>query len=251
MKKIHGFAINQIYAVIPIIFVLICFQLPCTAASLPDIGMITMVKGEIIYWNNNVNEKKQAAQGFMKVRPDDEFRLAADSELQLIFFANGRKEIWKGPAELKLSEAMGQLADKNEKNDKLTVVQIPTKVVNEVRRISPLIDPAKLHRSGSYAIRGYQVEKLPVEKLSLKSASLDIEEREELDSVKQTYDALSLSSASNDITPELYLFSILADYEQFEDIKQILVKMKKKQPGNPGIEQLEDWLRNQALKQKG
>jgi len=252
MKKIHGFISNRIFTVILILFVLFCFQSPCTAASLPDIGMITMLKGEITYWNTIVKEKEKPAQGFMKVRPDDEFKLASNSELQLIFFSTGRKEIWKGPAELKLSESMGKLTGANQKSNNLQVIKLPAAVVNEIRRVSPLIDPTKLHRSGAFAIRGVNaMEPIPIEKLSLKSASLDIEEKEEINAVKQTYKTLVISSSSDDITPELYLFSVLADYDQFEDIKQLIIKMKEKQPDNPGVEQLVQWLRDQAAKQKG
>lgn len=250
MKKINKPGKNCVLKILTILLTLAGTCAFCAAAALPDIGMITRINGEINYWNKTVDEKAKPAQGFMKVRPGDEFKLTSDSELQLIFFSNGRKEVWKGPASLKLSENGGQLTDGNNKNNKLEVTQLPGAVVNEVRRISPLIDPSKLHRSGSAAVRGVnKTAKIPIEKISLKSAVLDIEEKEEINAVKQVYNTLLVSSSSDDITPELYLFSVLADYDQFDDIKELVIKMKKKQPENPGVEQLIQWLRDQSERQ--
>ena len=247
MKKGHTLLKKCFCKIVMSLFCLLSFYSICGAASLPDIGMITRLSGKINYWNKTVNEKTKPAEGFMKVRPDDEFKLTTDSELQLIFFSNGRKEVWKGPAKLKLGKTGGELTDGNNKNNKLEVTQLPSAVVNEVRRISPLIDPTKLHRSGSSAVRGVnKISKTPIEKIALKSADLDIEEKEEIDAVKQIYKTLLTSSSSDDITPELYLFSVLADYDQFNDIKELIIKMKKKQPENPGVEQLTQWLREQA-----
>jgi len=251
MKKKQSVIINRIYKSFLILIILLAVQSLCLASSVPDIGMITKLSGEITYWNKTVKEDSKPAQSFMKIRSGDEFKLESDSELELIFFSNGRKEIWKGPAELKLSETSGQIKGGGQ-NNKLQAAQLPAAVVNEVRKISPLIDPAKLHRSGSSSLRGLNTkEKLPVEKISLKSATLDIEKKEEINSAKQIYKTLASSSSSDDITPVLYLFSVFADYDQFEDIKNLIIKMKEKQPDNPGVEQLAEWLREQAEKQQG
>ena len=49
----------------------------------------------------------------------------------------------------------------------------------------------------------------------------------------------------DDITSELYLFSVMADYDQFEDMQLLLKRMREKQPGEPVIDQLAVWLNSQ------
>ncbi len=74
---------------------------------------------------------------------------------------------------------------------------------------------------------------------------LDDEEKEAVNAAKETYKALVESSDKDDITPELFLFSFLAEYDRFDDMKSLIKTMRMKQPENKEINRLEKWLNDQ------
>lgn len=119
---------------------------------------------------------------------------------------------------------------------------LPETVSKEMQRISPLIDPEKLHRSGSTTVRG---KKIRPESVSTKSALLTEEERSIVEAARNTYKTLGQGLDSDDITPELYLFSVLADFDQSEEMDSLLKRMREKQPGAPVIDRLAAWLDSQ------
>ncbi|MFH0729970.1 MAG: hypothetical protein V2B19_26965 [Pseudomonadota bacterium] len=211
-------------------------------AAVSDIGMVTRLDGKVTFWNDTDGQARQAAQNFMKVRSDDRFDLEAGAQLQLVFFASGRKELWKGPSSLKMGGA-GCVAMETGKTALPPQVTImPETVSKEMQRISPLIDPEKLHRSGSTTVRG---KKSRSEGVTAKSALLTDEERRLVEAARNTYKTLGQGFDSDDITPELYLFSVLADYDQSEEMDSLLKRMREKQPGAPVIERLTTWLNSQ------
>ena len=53
------------------------------------------------------------------------------------------------------------------------------------------------------------------------------------------------NSSKNDITPELFLFSVLADYDQFLEMSKLIETMNKKQPDNSTTRELTLWLEKQ------
>ncbi len=48
---------------------------------------------------------------------------------------------------------------------------------------------------------------------------------------------------ADDVTAELFLFSVLSDYGQFSEMKKLLEIMRKKQPDNENIVLLAKWLK--------
>jgi hypothetical protein len=221
----------------------ICFFTSSSYAAVTDIGMVTRLDGKVIYWNDADSKTQQAAQNFMKVRIDDRFDLDAGAQLQLVYFASGRKELWKGPSSLKMTGSGGEVvttAGKTAPSPQVTL--LPESVSKEMQRISPLVDPEKLHRSGSTIVRG---KKSKPEGTSSKLTTLTDEEKKVVDAARKTYKSLAEGSDSDDITPELYLFSVLADYDQSEEMVSLLKRMREKQPRDAAVDRLEAWLTSQ------
>ena len=74
-------------------------QNPVQAQTLPpDVGLVTQLSGDTTYWNEGYQKTPEKAQVFMKVRKGDHFKVSGGSVVQVVYFQNGRKETWKGPA---------------------------------------------------------------------------------------------------------------------------------------------------------
>ncbi len=234
---IKGYAVSFIFTW----GMILIFTGICMATGPKDVGMVTMLKGNVKYHNKN-KDKKHAAQNFMKVRTNDTMILGKNSEIQIIYFVNGKKETWQGPAHIKIGEKGASIIGDSAKNQKPVITKLPSLVAKELKKISPLVDPSKLHRSGSSLVRGKALEK---KKAAPLPPPLDDEEKEAVKAAKETYNALLKSSGEDDITPELFLFSFLAEYDRFDDMRSLLKTMRKKQPENKEIDRLEKWLNDQ------
>lgn len=90
-------------------------------AAVSDIGMVTRLDGKVTFWNDTDGQARQTAQNFMKVRSDDRFDLESGAQMQLVFFASGRRELWKGPSSLKMAASNSE------------VIEIPGKTVLPLR----------------------------------------------------------------------------------------------------------------------
>ena len=49
-------------------------------------------------------------------------------------------------------------------------------------------------------------------------------------------------AAKDDITPEFYLLTILADYNQRDEMAKVLAEARKRAPGHPALGKIETWL---------
>jgi len=220
----------------------VCCCTGVSFAAVSDIGMVTRLEGNVSFWNDTDGQAHQTAQNFMKVRAEDRFDLEADAKLQLVFFESGRRELWQGPSRLKMTGSGGSVIETGKKAPSPQVTLLPENVSKEMQRISPLIDPEKLRRSGSTTVRG---KKSRSESASSKLAVLTEEERRVVEAGRKTYQDLAEKLDADDITPELYLFSVLADYDQYEEMDSLIKRMREKQPGAPVIDQLTMWLNSQ------
>ncbi|MGE0085624.1 MAG: hypothetical protein AB7S75_14540 [Desulfococcaceae bacterium] len=209
---------------------------PAEAGSVPDVGMVTLLKGKVTYWNDTAGQDQADAVNFMKIRQDDQFRLGPDACIGLIFFASGRRETWDGPAHFRLLDTGGNaMMGKNPR-----VNQLPVTAVREIRRISPLVDPSRIQRSGYEQSRGTP-EKNPG-RPEFKSDILDADEKKAVAAARQVYEQLRSFSEPDDIGPELYLFNILSDYDQYAEMDRLLAVMRGKQGNMAGAEGLAEWL---------
>jgi hypothetical protein len=209
----------------------------------PDVGIITQLSGEVTYRNEEYQKTPEKAQAFMKIFQGDYFQVEAKAMIQLVYFLNGRKETWKGPAAFIVGEAQSRAKSEKGMQAQPEVKMLPSGVLDGVRRVPVLLRRAGLSRSGIMQVRG-PGESSPKSKVSSEK------ERAEIALAKENYRTLRNQSKEEDITPELYLLGILANYDQFEEMEKVIKDTLKKLPNNEVLKKLEEWVRTQKTQPK-
>lgn len=218
----------------------------CTSARADtppaDVGLLTRISGEVSLIETDDPEDLLPAEPFMKVRAGDIFRLEESAVLQIVYFATGRKETWKGPARFRAGEKAGDAVDSDD--DALppspTVAEMSGEVTQEVRRVAMVLDPSRLYRTGSVQFRSSgKPDRIP------RSKPLSADARDDLNEARQVYAKLLQEAAPEDITAELYLFGVLSDLGQYEEMARLIDVMRWKQPANPRIDRLNNWIQQQ------
>jgi hypothetical protein len=196
-------------------------------AQSSDVGLVNQLSGEVAYLAQGGTQSK--AQAFMKVRQGDRFTLPAGAQLRLVYFSGSRQETWKGPASFKAgtqqSEALsGQVAE---------AAQLPSDVAQKIAQVPNLVQIAKLGRSGGIAVRG-----------GGKPGRLSSEQQAEVSQAKATYAQMRQKASAEDITPELYFYSVLQDHLLYDEMKTVTEEMLKRQPGNPEAQELAAYVKS-------
>jgi hypothetical protein len=197
------------------------------SAQSNDVGLVNQLSGDVSYASQGGTQSK--AQPFMKVREGDRFTLASGAQLRLVYFNGSRQETWKGPASFKAgtqqSDALsGQAAEAS---------QLPSGVAQRIAQVPNLVQIAKLGRSGGIAVRG-----------GGKPGRLSSEQKAEVNQAKTAYTQMRQKASAEDITPELYYYSVLQDHLLYEDMKLVTDEMLKRQPGNPEAQELAAYVKS-------
>jgi hypothetical protein len=209
----------------------------------PDVGIVTQLSGDVTYKNEEYQKTPDKAQAFMKIFQGDYFQVEAKATLQLVYFLSGRKETWKGPAAFTVGEAQSRAKGEKGMQVQPEVKILPSGILEGVRCVPALLRRAGLSRSGIMQVRGLgestQKSKVPIQ-----------EERAEIAMAKENYRNLRNQTKEEDITPELYLLGILANYDQFEEMEKVIKDTLKKLPNNEALKKLEAWVRTQKIQPK-
>lgn len=197
------------------------------SAQSSDVGLVNQLSGDVAYAAQGGTQSK--AQAYMKVRQGDRFTLPAGAQLRLVYFNGSRQETWKGPASFKAgnqqSEALsGQAAD---------AAQLPSGVAQKIAQVPNLVQIAKLGRSGGIAVRG-----------GGKPGRLSAEQQAEVTQAKANYAQMRQKAPAEDITPELYFYSVLQDHLLYGEMKTVTDEMLKRQPGNPEAQELAAYVKS-------
>ena len=207
----------------------------------PDVGIITQLSGGVTYRNEEYQKTPEKAQAFMKILQGDYFQLEAKAMVQLVYFRSGRKETWKGPAAFIAGEVQSQVKSEKGIQAQPEVKILPVGVSEGMRRVPVLLRRAGLSRSGIMQVRG------PGESFQ-KSKELSEEKQKEIAMAKENYRNLRNQTKDDDLTPELYLLGILANYDQFEEMEKVIKDALKKQPDNEVLKKLEEWVQTQIIR---
>ncbi len=196
------------------------------SAQSSDVGLVNHLSGEVAYAGQGADQSK--AQAFMKVRQGDRFTLPAGAQLRMVYFNGSRQETWKGPASFRAgarqSEAIsGQLAD---------AAQLPSGVAHKIAQVPKLVQIAKVGRSGGIALRGGKPGRLSSEQLA------------EVSRAKTNYAQMRQKASVEDITPELYFYSVLQDYLLYDEMKTVTDEMLKRQSNNTEAQELAAYVKS-------
>jgi hypothetical protein len=211
----------------------------------PDVGLITRLSGDVTYRNESYQKVAEKAQAFMRIRKGDHLKIPAEAMVQLIYFQSGRKETWKGPVVLLVDDVQSRAKGEKGAQTQPEVTILPTEASQTMRSIPILLRRAGLSRSGTMQVRG--MDEGPQE-----SPKPRKEEQVGIRMAKENYRSMRSQTEADDITPEMYLLGVLADYDKFEEMEQVIKEAQKIQPGNPVLKKLEEWvlIQKKQLKEK-
>ncbi|MCK9376580.1 MAG: hypothetical protein M0P73_10555 [Syntrophobacterales bacterium] len=211
--------------------------------SLPDVGLITKLSGGATYWNKDENKKPSTVQAFMKVRQGDRLKLPVGASLTLLYFASGRQETWKGPATLMAGDRESQVLGGKQPAPQPEVKIFPAKATKQIAGAPLRLSPASMNKSGVIQTMGPRCE--PAAK---SAAPFSSEAQRKIKAAEKVYRDLKKSAASDDVTPELYFYSVLAEYKQFPEMAEMVDNMLQKRPEDAALKDLKACVRAQAIK---
>jgi len=165
-----------------------------------DVGMITQLSGDASVVGSGGS---RAAVPFLKIANGDKITLSNGARLQVVYFGNGRQEIWKGSGQIEV----GGLESKSSNNTpKPEVSQLPPLVVNQLAKTPPVGEQGK---AGMVRVRS----------MSNPDAAAHLEKQ---------YADLKRSAVEGDTTPEVYLLSGLVELKNFARAKTVLAELSGK-----------------------
>ena len=176
----------------------------CTlAVSAAEVGLVTALNGKV-----QLLEGKSVAlelRPFVKVRDGDQLTLKADARLQIVFFAGGRQETWRGSGTLAVGSQSSQALKGGLQVESRSLPAIL------VKQLSKTPSPDGNVKAGMVRLR------------SMPSL-------EPLESVEQEYAALRQQTESRDRSPELYLLVSYFELRAFEKLEALIGQMREKSP---------------------
>ena len=168
------------------------------------------------------------AKPFMKVRENDRFTVPAGSQLRLVYFQGGRQESYTGPSVV----VAGAQQSTVQSGAPPQVSTLPSACRRRSPRRPELVQIAKLGRSGGVAVRGLNREQ-----------RLTPQQQAEIRQAREVYQQIRAQAPADDITPELYLYSVLQDHLLYADMKPVVDEMAKRQPGNPDVAAMVEYVK--------
>jgi len=185
-----------------------------------DVGLVNHLAGDVSFASGGKTAK---AQAFMKVRDGDRFTVAQGAAIRVVYFQGGRQETYTGPAAF----TAGAQQSTVQSGAQPQVTTLPSGVPQKISQTPELIQIARLGRSGGVAVRGAGGER-----------RLTAQQQAEVRQAKDTYEKMRGTAAQDDITPEIYLYSVLQDHLLYNDMKPVVEEMARRQPNNTDVAEL-------------
>ena len=189
-------------------------------AQVAEVGLINQLAGEASY--ANAAGVQTRAQAFMRVRQGDRFVIAAGTVMSIVYFKGARQEKWQGPATLRAGIESSDLVS----GKAPAVSKLPVAVPEKIARIPDLVQGARL---GGVSVRGFSNRRPP-------GTTPD-----EVTQARATYKEWREQASADDVTPELYLLSVLQEHGYIDDLGPVGEEMLRRQPGNADIHELAQW----------
>jgi hypothetical protein len=195
------------------------------AYAASDVGLINHLAGDVSYSSGAATSR---AQPYMKVREGDRFTVPAGAQVRVVYFQGGRQETFAGPA----SFTAGGQSSSVQSGSAPQVTTLPAGVPQKISQTPELIQIAKLGRAGGVAVRGVGGER-----------RLTPQQQAEVRQARDIYQQLRASAAADDITPELYLYSVLQDHLLYGDMKPVVEEMARRQPNSADVAELRAYVK--------
>ena len=196
-----------------------------SAFAADDVGLVNSMSGDVTYTSAGATAK---AKPYMKIREGDRVSVSSGAQVRIAYFQGGRQESYSGPAAF----TVGKTESKVQSGAQPQVSKLPAGVSQKIAQTPELVAIAKLGRSGGVAVRGVGGDK-----------RLTPQQQAEVRQAHQTYDEMRKTASADDITPELYLYSVLQDHLLYNDMKPVVAEMQKRQPSNPDVQAMAEYVK--------
>lgn len=194
-----------------------------------DAGLAVMVAGDVSYKGSKGGA--QPVTPFQKVRVGDKLLISEGGRVELVYF-NGRKEVWTGPATVRVSEEQGQV----EKGDaEAEVAEMDRTVGRSLESLPVMLRRAELDRAGATLVRGARSEQL----------ALDEVEKAQVAEAEEVYAQMRGATTAEDILPEMFLASVYLRFGLNAEAEGVLGKAVEACGGCEKPQQLLSWVQSQ------
>jgi hypothetical protein len=163
----------------------------------------------------------------------DRVVLAPGATLRLAYFRNGRQESRAGPGSLTVGAERSDV----ESSVRTDVTVIPVAVAQKIAVVPELLALTRTSQPGGVALRGRRNGAAP--------------DNSAIDAARKTYAQLRETAAQDDITPELFLYAVLHEQQQFDQLLEVVKDMQRRQPGSADVRALADYAAAKAASGSG
>lgn len=184
-----------------------------------DVGIVNQVAGDASF--TPLSGPTGKLEAFMRVREGDRISVPEGGQVRVVFLESGRQERWRGPAVFRAARTQGEPISGTVAETQV----LPSGVPQRIARVPELVRNARL---GGVQVRGIRgPEPAP--------ASPDAELVRD---AQATYARLRSAMPADDITPELYLYTVLEEFQRYADLKAVVAEMQKRQPDSADVRAL-------------
>jgi hypothetical protein len=184
--------------------------LACFGPAWAQVGMLTQVSGDVVL---SGKDGSRAAVSFLKVNTGDKLKLAKNARVQMVYFGNGRQEVWKGEGQVEVGGLDGRSPSLQPET-----AQLPPLVVNQLAKTPAAGQQGK---TGMIMVRS-------------------LENPDALDHLDKQYADLRRTAPAGDTTPEVFLLSGLLELKEFTRAKATLGELRSKQQSEPAYKAVVD-----------
>ena len=188
-----------------------------------DVGVVNHLAGMVTV-TNGLNTAK--AQAYMNIREGDIFEVPAGVVVKVAYFQGGRQETFAGPA----SFTIGALQSIVRTGSSPLVSVLPSGVPQKISQTPDLVQIARLSSAATAHPFSREQRLTPQQQAEVRQA-------------RQIYAKLRADTPADDITPELYFYSVLQDHLLYGEMRALVSDMGRRQPGNRDIGILADYIR--------
>ena len=190
-----------------------------------DVGVVNHLAG---YVNVTSGASTSKARAYMNIHEGDLFDVPAGVSLKVVYFRSGRQESFNGPASFRVGARQSTVQN----GAPPQVSLLPAAVPQKISQTPELVQIARLGKSPGMGAR-----------TGPRDARLTPQQQAEVREARDTYARLRAATPEDDITPELYLYSVLQDNLLYGDMQPVVAEMARRQPSNRDVATLADYVK--------
>jgi hypothetical protein len=243
MKAVY----HLLIAVICLLLMLGSAVLTGAEEELPaGIVIVVAVSGSVTYQNELTQQVPAQVHAFMKLCQDDVVKLPVQSQITLTYLKGGRQETWQGQIVLKIGAKESAIQSSLASSPQPQVKDLPEEISRVIRETVLPFPKMKIERVAGANVRQLVIQPQPEPTTPPTLIESEQERLAIIKTAKDTYAKLKAQRGKDDLTPELYLLSVFADYEQYGEMKTMVEELLQTYPDNPMLQRWKSWVQQKS-----